>query len=173
MLRSSDPRLSTRCNCCGIAKGGAGRNRFKRKPRTSASSPNSGHIAALHRSATKSADARRGAAVGGEFRQAAGAAASVAADKRGVTRLQPQTLQCTICREGQKPKFIRGSPASDRLLLVIQVPHASDKRSVALLSCPIDGFVLSLKGGEDAAADAHGIGLGARDGQNGCSRSVA
>jgi hypothetical protein len=99
--------------------------------------------------------------------------ASVAADKRGVTRLQPQTLQCTICREGQKPKFIRGSPASDRLLLVIQVPHASDKRSVALLSCPIDGFVLSLEGGEDAAADAHGIGLGARDGQNGCSRSVA
>jgi hypothetical protein len=44
---------------------------------------------------------------------------------------------------------------------------------VALLSCPIDGFVLSLEGGEDAAADAHGIGLGARDGQNGCSRSVA
>jgi hypothetical protein len=33
-----------------------------------------------------------------------------------------------------------------RLLLVIQEPHASDKRSVALLSCPIDGF----QGGEDA-----------------------
>jgi len=32
-----------------------------------------------------------------------------------------------------------------RLLLVIQVPHASDKKSVALLSCPIDGF----QGGED------------------------
>jgi hypothetical protein len=67
--------------------------------------------------------------------------------------LQPQTLQCTICRERQKPKFIRGfalaPPASDRLLLVIQVPHASDKRSVALLSS-IDGFVLSLEGGEDA-----------------------
>jgi hypothetical protein len=123
------------------------------------------------------ADARRGAAVGGELRRVAGAAAAVAADKRGVRRLQPQTLQCTICRERQKPKFIRGfalaPPASDRLLLVIQVPHASDKRSVALLSCPIDGFVLSLEGGEDAAADAHGIGLGARDGQNGCSRSVA
>jgi hypothetical protein len=43
-------------------------------------SPNSGHIAASHRSATKSADARRGAAVGGELRQAAGAAASVAAE---------------------------------------------------------------------------------------------
>ena len=140
-------------------------------------SPDSGHITASHRSATKSADARRGAAVGGELRQAAGAAASVAADKRGATGLQPQTLQCTICRERQKPKFIRGfalaPPASDRLLLVIQVPHASDKRSVALLSCPIDGFVLSLEGGEDAAADADGIGLGARDGQNGCSRSVA
>jgi len=117
------------------------------------------------------------AADGGELRQAAGAAAWAAADKRGATGLQPQTLQCTICRERQKPKFIRGfalaPPASDRLLLVIQVPHASDKRSVALLSCPIDGFVLSLEGGEDAAADAHSIGLGARDGQNGCSRSVA
>ena len=104
----------------------------------------------------------------------------VAADERGVRWLQPHIhdrAQCTICREGQKQKFIRGfalaPPASDRLLLVIQVPHASDKRSVALLSCPIDGFVLSLEGGEDAAADAHGIGLGARDGQNGCSRSVA
>ena len=53
-------------------------------------SPDSGHIAASHRSATKSADARRGAADDGELRQAAGAAASVAADKRGVTRLQPQ-----------------------------------------------------------------------------------
>ena len=71
-------------------------------------SPNSGHIAASHRSATKSADARRGVADDGELRQAAGAVASVATDKRGVTRLQPQTLQCTICREGQKPKFIRG-----------------------------------------------------------------
>jgi hypothetical protein len=29
-------------------------------------------------------------------------------------------------------------------------------------SCPIDGFVLGLEGGEDAAADANGIGLGAR-----------
>jgi hypothetical protein len=47
---------------------------------------------------------------------------SVAADKRGVTRLQPQTLQCAICREGQKPKFIRGSPASDRLLLRMPPP---------------------------------------------------
>jgi hypothetical protein len=79
-------------------------------------------------------------------------------DKQGVTRSQPQTLQCTICREGQKPKLIKGfalaRPPVIRLLLVIQVPHASDKRSVALLSCPIDGFVLGLEGGEDAAADA-------------------
>ena len=52
-------------------------------------SPDSGHIAASHRSATKSADARRGAADGGELRQAAGAVALAAADKRGVTRSQP------------------------------------------------------------------------------------
>ena len=45
-------------------------------------SPDFGHIAASHRSATKSPDARRGAADDGELRQAAGAAALVAADKR-------------------------------------------------------------------------------------------
>jgi hypothetical protein len=39
-------------------------------------SPNSGRIAASHRSATKSADARRGAADGGELRQAAGVGAA-------------------------------------------------------------------------------------------------
>jgi hypothetical protein len=49
-------------------------NHFKRKPRTSASPPDSGRIAASHRSATKSADVRRGAAHGGELHQAAGAA---------------------------------------------------------------------------------------------------
>ena len=38
-------------------------------------SPDSGHIAASDRSATKSVDARRGAAVGCELRQVAGAAA--------------------------------------------------------------------------------------------------
>jgi len=48
--------------------------------------PDSGRIAASHRSATKSADARRGAADGGKLRKAAGADAAVAADKRGVTR---------------------------------------------------------------------------------------
>ena len=53
-------------------------------------SPDSGHIAASHRSPTKSADARRGAPVGGELRQAAAAAAPVATNKRGVTRSQPQ-----------------------------------------------------------------------------------
>jgi hypothetical protein len=61
---------------------------FKRKPQRFRFSPNSGHIAASHRSATKSAVARRDAAVGGELRRAAGAVASVAADKRGVTRSQ-------------------------------------------------------------------------------------
>ena len=38
-------------------------------------SPDSGRIDAWYRSATKSADARRGAAVGGELHQTAGAAA--------------------------------------------------------------------------------------------------
>jgi hypothetical protein len=41
--------------------------------------------------------------------------------------------------------FALARPPAIRLLLVIQEPHASDKRSVALLACPIDGF----QGGED------------------------
>ena len=94
-----------------------------------------------------------------------------------MTGQQPQTLAMHYLSRRPKAEvhsgFALARPPVIRLLLVIQVPHASDKRSVALLSCPIDGFVLSLEGGEDAAADAHGIGLGARDGQNGCSRSVA
>jgi hypothetical protein len=72
-------------------------------------SPDSGHIAASHRSATKSVDARRGAADGGELHQVAGAAAWVAADKRGVTRLQPhssrQSAECPL-----KPPILRVSP---------------------------------------------------------------
>jgi hypothetical protein len=36
-----------------------------------------------------------------------------------------------------------------RLLLVIQVPNASDMRVVAVLPCPIDRFLLRLEGGED------------------------
>jgi hypothetical protein len=64
-------------------------------------------------------------------------------------------------------------PASDQASSCHSSAARSDKRSVALLSCPIDGFVLGLEGGEDAAADAHGIGLGARDGQSEGSRSVA
>jgi hypothetical protein len=55
-------------------------------------------FAASRRSATKSADARRGAADGGELRQAAGAAAPVAADKRGVTRLQPLVREAFVRR---------------------------------------------------------------------------
>jgi hypothetical protein len=62
--------------------------RFTRKPRIRFS-PNSGRIAALHRLATKSAEARRGAAHGGKLRQAAGAAAPVAVTfvARGKSRL--------------------------------------------------------------------------------------
>jgi hypothetical protein len=57
-------------------------------------------------------------------------------------RLELQTLQCTICREGQKPKFIQAfalaRPPVIRLLLVIQVPHTRDKSSPCF-----------LEGGED------------------------
>jgi len=35
-----------------------------------------------------------------------------------------------------------------RLLLIIQVPHASDKRSVAVSFCPIDRFSLCFEGAE-------------------------
>jgi len=63
--------------------------------------PDSGRIAASYRSATKSADARRGAGDDGELRQAAGAAAWVAADKRGVTRLQPHSSR-------QSAKWVMG-----------------------------------------------------------------
>ena len=52
---------------------------FKRKPRTPPTPDVS--LRRTARRPTKSADARRGAAHGGELRQAAGAAALVAADK--------------------------------------------------------------------------------------------
>ena len=80
------------CERLGVKSPGSTwhQHRFKHTPRTSTSPPIPGHIAASHRSATKSADARRGAAHAGELRQAAGAVASVATDKRGVTRSQPQ-----------------------------------------------------------------------------------
>jgi hypothetical protein len=35
-----------------------------------------------------------------------------------------------------------------RFLLIIQVPHASDKRSVAVSFCPIDRFSLCFEGAE-------------------------
>ena len=82
-------------------------------------SPNSGHLAALHRSATKSADARRGAAVGGELRQAAGAAAWAAADKRAVRRpadlrraLPPRRRPAGAAEPYSSPPLIGGSPRS-------------------------------------------------------------
>jgi hypothetical protein len=40
------------------------------------------------------------------------------------------------------------SPASDQAFSCHSLPHASDKRCVALTSRPIDGFALGLKGGE-------------------------
>ena len=48
------------------------------------------------------------------------------------------------------------------LFLVVQVPDPSDMRRVPGLLRPFYRFVLGLEGGEDAAADANGIGLGAR-----------
>ena len=93
-------------------------------------SPDSGHIAASHRSASKSAHAR-GAAHGGELHQAAGAAALVAADERGVTRRSRRRCNAlSVAKAKSRGSFrVRFSPpASDRLLPIIQVPHASDKR---------------------------------------------
>jgi hypothetical protein len=55
-------------------------------------SPDCGHIAASHRSATKSADARRGAAVGGELRQAAKPTAS-----KGVEYKRDTSHRCGRC----------------------------------------------------------------------------
>ena len=75
------PPSATRKSACPMAEMGHQR-RFKRKPRTSIYPSDSGHVAVSHRSVTKSASARRGAADDGELRQAAGAAALVAADKR-------------------------------------------------------------------------------------------
>ena len=79
--------------------------RFKRKPHTSVSPPIpdvSQRVAPL---GDQSVDARRGAAVDGELREAAGAAAWAVPDKRGVTRLQAHifTIQkdCGTGRFGQ------------------------------------------------------------------------
>jgi hypothetical protein len=74
------------------------------------------------RSATKSADARRGAADDGELRRAAGAAASVAADKRSVTGSQPHLSRfrrrgaacCGTGRFGQVASALLTTAASSR-----------------------------------------------------------
>ena len=75
-------------------------------------SPDSGRIASSHRSATKSADARRGAAAGGELRQAAGAAASVTT-KLTITKFVADD------REGSKVVVthseLRGAQAATRV----------------------------------------------------------
>ena len=74
-----DPGQREPSDVCGHQRGdckrGCRSSSFQAQPAHFRFSPDSGHIAASHRSATKSADARRGAADGGELRQAAGAAA--------------------------------------------------------------------------------------------------
>ena len=65
----------------GDCKRGCRSSSFHAQPAHFCFSADSGHIDASHRSATP-ADARRGAAHGGELRQVAGAAAWAAADKR-------------------------------------------------------------------------------------------
>jgi len=91
--------------------------RFKRTPRASASPPVPRRIAASHRSATKSADARRGAAHGGELHQAAGAAAPVAPNKRGVTRSRPLVREAFVrCFDDARRRRLRYRPRRRELL---------------------------------------------------------
>jgi hypothetical protein len=139
--------------------------RFKRKPRTSASPPIIPDVS-LRRTARRpnrlTRDEARGMTVNFALSELLCGSPPISEARQGRRR------DAAMHYLSRRPKAevhsgVRFSPpASARLLLVIQVPHASDKRNVALLSCPIDGFVLGLEGGEDAAADANGIGLGAR-----------
>ena len=77
---------------------------------------------------------------------------------------RPWHASCTPCKEVKEVKILLAVPRSpSRRSRWPEVTSGHQRRC----------FVLSFEGGEDAAADAHGIGLGARDGQNGCSRSVA
>ena len=92
-------------------------------------SPDSGYIAASHRSASKSADAR-GTAHGGELHQAAGAAASVAADERDVTRSQPH---------------IHDSPRNRSILEVSAMGRRAVHVSVNKALAVCDGFSKLLK----------------------------
>ena len=93
-------------------------------------SPNSEHIAASHRSATKSADARRGAAHGGELRQGAGAAASVTT-KLTITKFVADD------REGSKVVVthseLRGVQAATRVFLL---PQGQEFLGSPLVSSP-------------------------------------
>ncbi len=51
-------------------------------------------------------------------------------------------------------------PPVTRLSLVIQVPDARDVRSVPLSSCPFNGIVLGLEGGEDVVCLVFGYIVG-------------
>jgi hypothetical protein len=121
--------------------------RFKRKPRTSASPPIPDIL--MPRTARRPNRLTRD-----EARRLAmnlvRAAARAAPDKRGVTRLQPQTLQCTICPRRPKAEVHSGvrfnPPASDQASSCHSSATRERQEERGPLSCPIDGF---LEGGED------------------------
>ncbi len=76
----------------------------------------------------QAAHPRRGPPHGGELRQAAGAAAPVAAEKRGVTRLPPshfarQSAQFPLsCNALSDAMVINGNPDGRRKLLILKRP---------------------------------------------------
>jgi hypothetical protein len=79
--------------------------------------PDSGRIAASHRSATKSADARRGAADGGELRRVAGDAAP----RRGTMSIskmisvafaQSAQTHASLQQSDEPVYHVRGAPES-------------------------------------------------------------
>jgi hypothetical protein len=104
--------------------------RFKRKPHTSVFPPIPDVPLRRRRPATKSADARRGAAHGRELHQAAGAVASVATDKRGVRRLQPHIHD--------SPRKFCLAPNSGRVMghhRTHACSRVDDKNSVSRINC--------------------------------------